>query len=288
MSKKHEDKGPPYRRHRDKRRNRAFVELGGRRIYLGPWNSPESHVRFAREVAEWEASGKDAPAVGVELTVGGGLRQVLGARPGVLQGAGRQPRERAWELPHSAAAGLKELYGDVPRQLVRAARPEGRAKPAHREGPDAAQPESHGWTDQAGFRWAASEQIVSVAVPQARDTVEGRERGRSAAREAPPVQPVGEGAIFRRPTRSGSTAPRGTRQRTAATSGPFYLGPRSQEILRPFLRDCGMQEYVFSPRRAEARRRAASPAPATGEVAMWGRPKNKDLGRLPKSLLCIW
>jgi hypothetical protein len=31
---------PRYRRHQDARRDRAFIELGGRRVNLGEWNTP--------------------------------------------------------------------------------------------------------------------------------------------------------------------------------------------------------------------------------------------------------
>lgn len=71
MSKKGKNKGRSYRRHRDGKRDRAFVELGGRRVYLGQWDTPESHVLFARVVAEWKTSGKELQAKGEseDLTV---------------------------------------------------------------------------------------------------------------------------------------------------------------------------------------------------------------------------
>jgi hypothetical protein len=47
---------PAYRRQRDTNgADRAFVRLGGRRIFLGPSGSPESREAYARTIAEWSA-----------------------------------------------------------------------------------------------------------------------------------------------------------------------------------------------------------------------------------------
>lgn len=55
---------PKYRRHHAGGRDRAFVELGGQRDYIGRYNSPESVQHHEQLVAEWlhprrspEASG---------------------------------------------------------------------------------------------------------------------------------------------------------------------------------------------------------------------------------------
>jgi hypothetical protein len=41
---------PKYRRYRPK--NLAVVRLDGRDVYLGPYDSPESHEKYRRVVAE--------------------------------------------------------------------------------------------------------------------------------------------------------------------------------------------------------------------------------------------
>jgi hypothetical protein len=33
--------------------NRGFVELNGRRIYLGPWDASETQEAYNREIAVW-------------------------------------------------------------------------------------------------------------------------------------------------------------------------------------------------------------------------------------------
>src|SRR4051812_36769711 len=47
-------KVPSYTRH--KASGRAVVRLYGRDHYLGPYGSPESHERYARLIAQWQAS----------------------------------------------------------------------------------------------------------------------------------------------------------------------------------------------------------------------------------------
>jgi len=44
---------PKYRHH--KARNLAKVSISRRDIYLGPYNSPESHQRYAQVIAAWQA-----------------------------------------------------------------------------------------------------------------------------------------------------------------------------------------------------------------------------------------
>ena len=51
-----------YRRH--KATGRAFVELGGRRIYLGAYGSPESRQLYDQTLAEWTLAGRPVAASG--------------------------------------------------------------------------------------------------------------------------------------------------------------------------------------------------------------------------------
>jgi hypothetical protein len=51
---------PSYRHH--KARNLAVVTIGGKNHYLGPWQSPESHERYAALIAEWKRNGGTLPA----------------------------------------------------------------------------------------------------------------------------------------------------------------------------------------------------------------------------------
>src|SRR5262249_55907748 len=52
-------KPPSYCRH--KASGQAVVTLGGKDIYLGVWDSPESRAKYHRLIAEWESNGRQAP-----------------------------------------------------------------------------------------------------------------------------------------------------------------------------------------------------------------------------------
>ena len=60
---------PKYRRSRRKTGDLAFVELNGRRIYLGKFGTQESRDRYHQVLAEWAASGRHLPAAKNEITV---------------------------------------------------------------------------------------------------------------------------------------------------------------------------------------------------------------------------
>ena len=54
---------PAYRRQKERSRaDRTFVELNGKRIQLGVWNSPESRQEYDRLIAEWLANHRMLPA----------------------------------------------------------------------------------------------------------------------------------------------------------------------------------------------------------------------------------
>jgi hypothetical protein len=60
---------PSYRRQKTKSVDRAFVELGGIRHYLGTYNSPESRAKYGQLIAEWTSSGGHLTANSDEITV---------------------------------------------------------------------------------------------------------------------------------------------------------------------------------------------------------------------------
>jgi len=55
-------KSPTLRRHR--RSGHAYARLGGRQVWFGPYEDPETHRRFARTLAEWRANGGRLPPDG--------------------------------------------------------------------------------------------------------------------------------------------------------------------------------------------------------------------------------
>jgi hypothetical protein len=60
-------KTPKYRLHR--KSSQAFVEINGRRIYLGDYESPATREKYPALIAEWEANGRTLPVPPEEITV---------------------------------------------------------------------------------------------------------------------------------------------------------------------------------------------------------------------------
>jgi integrase len=150
------------------------------------------------------------------------------------------------------------------------------------------------------FNWAASEELVPVAVYQALATVAGLARGRSPARETEPVKPVPEAFVdavlpfVRSPVAAMIDLQRLTGMRPGEaivlracdldTAGPVWLyrparhktgyrgrcrvialGPRAQAVIKPFLvPDLGA--YVFAPARGTAHYTNVTYAKAVGRA----------------------
>ncbi len=139
------------------------------------------------------------------------------------------------------------------------------------------------------FRWAVENELVPVAVHQALTAVDGLRKGRTAAREKPPVGPVPDERVdatlphlppvvadMVRVQRLTGMRPQevvGMRPDDIDRSDPecwvykpsrhkgehhgrdrvVFLGPKSREILAGYLAECGAGP-LFSPRRSESQR----------------------------------
>ena len=71
MPRKKKPKSPPrtpkYRLHKES--GRAFVELNGRRIYIGDYESPETIQKYYALIAEWEANARTLPVPPEKITI---------------------------------------------------------------------------------------------------------------------------------------------------------------------------------------------------------------------------
>jgi integrase len=132
------------------------------------------------------------------------------------------------------------------------------------------------------FRWGVENQLVDVAIHQALQAVRGLAQGRTTARESKPVRPVPEARVdairphtarqvwamieLQRLTgmrpgevclmrscdldvsgRVWSYRPQSHKTERYGRDRVIYLGPKAQEILRPWLRT-ELTAYLFSPR----------------------------------------
>jgi integrase len=278
---------PSYRLH--KARNLAVVTLGGRDHYLGPYGSPESYELYARLIADWNANGRRplTPPTAQDqadgLTVGELILRYWDYAQGYYVKNG-QPTGECDNI-RLALRPLRTLFGGTragefgPKELllVRQAMIDDaltRKVINARVG-----------RIRRLFRWASSQELVPPEAYHGLLSVEGLQRGRSAARETAPVSTVPDDQVratlqfLARPVRAmvevqELTGMRPQDVRNLRTgdldrSGDVWvytpwthktehhgherriaLGPRAQAVLQPFLKPEAPTAYVFSPREA--------------------------------------
>jgi integrase len=188
-------KVPSYRLH--KATGQAFVQVKGRRIYLGRYGTEPSQERYRRFVAELVAS----PAAELSRSTAG-----LDVRPG----ASPEIAEIAlayWRFAKGYYVKDGSPTGQIPivRQAIRILREMYAHSPAVEFGPlslrriqeklaadgKARKTVNHVTTTiKHVFKWSASQELIPVTIYQALATVPGVKRGRTAARETSPIGPV--------------------------------------------------------------------------------------------------
>jgi integrase len=163
------------------------------------------------------------------------------------------------------------------------------------------------------FRWAASEELIPASVPHALGTVPGLRKGRTAARETEPILPVDEVTVdatlphvspvvaamirFQRLTgcrpgeacllrpcdidRSGDVwcyRPESHKTEHHDRDRVIFIGPKAQELLRPYLLR-PTDAYCFAPAEAEAMRREKMHARRETPLSCGNRPGTNRLRR---------
>ncbi len=284
---------PSYRRHRSNGLDRGFVELNGKRMYLGRYDSTESRQRYDRLIAEWLANGRRLPVDPRRITV----VELVDRFWQHAKTYYRRPDGTATSSLHNYRAALrplKRLYGSTP---------------AVEFGPRALKTVRQsmidaGWTRgvvnqtshrvRAVFRWGVSEQLIPSDTHAALTTVAPLRRGRSDARESDPVKPVPQAhidavrphvgrqvsALIELQLHTGARAGELVLLRPIDfdTSGKvwtaiiaehktahhgrervIYFGPQAQSIIRHFIAGRPIDAYLFSPREAEVERAARAP-----------------------------
>jgi integrase len=192
---------PKYRHYKPK--DLAVVRLGGRDVYLGKFNSPESWEKYGRVLAEWHATGASPAPVKHSGPAAGDAHQpdpdALSVSELILafwRHAERHYR-RADGTPTDELGNyrlslrlLRQLYGGMPAGTFTAKD----LKVVRQAMIDAAL--SRGVVNQRIgrivhlFKWAECEGLVPRNTHNSLRTLEGLRRGRSDARETAPIKPV--------------------------------------------------------------------------------------------------
>ncbi len=305
---------PSYRHHRPT--GQAVVTLGGRDFYLGKFGSAESRAEYDRLVAEWLASGRALapPTPGVDTAAptvaelilayvrfAGGYYLKDGAPTSEVANIKNALRPLRRLYAHTGAKDFGPLALKAVRQaLIEAGLCRGEVNKRVRH-------------VVRMFRWAVENELVPPSVHHGLKAVAGLKRGRSEARESPPVRPVaeahveairthvapqiwamvelqrltgmrpGEATIMRTVDldRSGTVwaySPSTHKTEHHGRTRTIYLGPRAQEVVKPWLR-ADPAAYLFSAREAlDAHmegRRAARKSPMTPSQAARARKKGR-------------
>lgn len=306
---------PKYRHYKPK--DLAVVRLDGRDVYLGKYDSPESWEKYHRLMAERHRSGPaPSPAtsgvsgVASDMTVGELILRFMAARDAYYRRA------------DGSSTGELENYRSAFRPLARLY---SRA-PAHDFGPLALKRVRQamidaGWARtgvnrqckriRALFAYAASEELLPVAIHQALGTVEPIRKGRTKAREPRGIGPASEAMVqavkpyvarqvwamieVQRLTgmRPGEVChlrgcdldmtqspwvyePEAHKTAHHGKARRIYFGPRAQAVILPWLR--ADQGYLFQPIEArqewDVARRSARRCPMTPSQSK-RRPKRK-------------
>jgi integrase len=278
---------PGYCRHRPT--GQAYVCIEGRMIYLGQCGTAASRAEYDRVIAEWIAAGRrlpvDAQAVTVaeviaafrhhaktyyrsaDGTVSGEVENIDAALRPVLRLYGKTPAVQFGPLRLKAVVQSMIDAGRVRTNINR-----------------------HLTRIKSVFRWAVANELISAETQHGLEAVGGLRAGRSEAQESDPIQPVAQahvdavlplvsaqvGAMIRLQLLTGARPGEICIVRTADidASGPvwtfrptshktahlghqrtIYIGPKAQDVLRPFLKPLNPAAFIFSPREAQAERR---------------------------------
>lgn len=269
---------PKYRHHKGS--NQAFVQVKGRRHYLGVWNSAASKEAYARFLAETTVASiaSAAPTASRHLTIDELCAAYLD-HADVYYRKNGQPT-RSIEEVHAAIRILVELYGETaaadfgPLGLlaIQAKLADGHARSYVNK--------LVGYVRRI-FKWGVSRQMVSAEIHVALTTVEWLKKGRTIAREPKPVKPVpvevvedtlpfmpavvadmvrvqlatgarpGEVCAIRPAdiTRAGKVweyRPQSHKTEHHEHQRVIFLGPRAQEVLLPYLLRPS-EAHCFSP-----------------------------------------
>lgn len=301
-------KPPSYRLHRAS--GQAVVTIDGHDKYLGPYGSPESKAEYDRLIAEWLVRGRRAaPPPDTGPTVNEVILQYWRHAQAYYVKDGKQTTEPV-AIRHSLKP-LRRLYGRTPARdfgplALEAVRNDMIAADLCRnEVNKRIRRIVRAWT------WAVSRELVPPESVTALKTLKGLREGRCDVRETDPVLPAPElhvRAVLKdvlppiramiefqlltgaRPgeacnlrgrdiDRSGSVwvyKPDSHKTEHHGKERRIYIGPRAQEVVRPWLR-ANPDEYLFNPREAVIEERAARRAKRKTRV------QPSQLARKPKS-----
>jgi len=295
----HKIRIPTYRLHRAS--GRAVVTLDGQDHYLGEHNSPESHREYKRVINEWLARGGVSPTVdkSAELVVNEIVVAYIRYAESYYCDAQGNTTLEVPKIKNTLKI-VSEMYGEKSAEEFGPLALKAVRQTMIDRGLCRKQINARVGLIKRVFKWASSEELITPTIYHGLLSVEGLRRGRCGANESKPVKPVDDAVVeatlpYLCPTVRAMVQ---VQQLSGMRSGElvimrpididmnsdvwFYtpphhktlhhehtrvipLGPKAQEILKPFLAD-DPTEYVFSPKSAQEERNAAKRAARKSKV----------------------
>jgi integrase len=302
-------KDPVYRLH--KARGLAVVSLpdgvGGRHdVYLGQYDSPESHAEYHRVLAEWKANHRTlpaSPAAPAVLTMSDLLvaywcfvetEYIKDGKPTSEQDTIRQALRFVRQLyENTPAAAFGPLALKAVRQAMidhRISRTIKRTDPATGKVCHQTKIYAHGLSrrhinKQIGrvkrlFAWAVENELVPASVHQALLRVKGLKKGKGEAREKPRVKPV-------HPAFIDAVLPHVPARVAAMIQVQLLCGARPQEIvsMRPIDIDLSGPIWEYRPQRYKTEHHNDEDSPDFERIIFIG-PKAQEILK-PLLPLCL-
>ena len=233
---------PKYRHH--KPTGRAVVTIGGRHVYLGAHDSPESHDAYDRIIAEWLAHGRVDPAApkpGSSVMVG----EVIAAFWRHAEVHCRKPDGTPTgevENFRCALRLLRRLYGNLPAAKFGALNLHAIRQAMIVKGWCRNTVNRQTSRVRHVFGWAESFELVPVGTHATLKLVAGLERGRTKARESDPVAPADPASV--EAVLPLLSAPVAAMVRLQLLTG---MRPGEVVILRPCDLDVSGDVWIYSP-----------------------------------------
>lgn len=281
------DSAPRYRRH--KATGQADVRLQGRDVYLGKYNSAASREAYRRFIAQWSQHGGQLPIASHAITVTELIVSYMQFATTYYVKDG-EPTDEVRMLA-TALKIARELYGRTPANEFGPLALQAVRDVMIRKGWCRSHINKQCDRVKRMFKWGTQQQLVPGGIYEALRCVSGLKRGRTVAREGRKVLPISDADVMAtlehlpfvvadmvqlqrltgaRPGEICDLRPGDVNRKadpweyvpashkTEHHDRPrvIFIGPKAQEILRPYLLRPA-DAYCFSPREAEGRRRAA-------------------------------
>lgn len=266
--------------------NRAVVSLSGQQVYLGRWGTAKATAEYERKITEWLARGKTPYQVDT-LTVNHLLVAYLKFAKGYYRKNGRITNE--FTCMKNACKVLRSLYGSTAADEFGPLALEAVRNAMIEKGWSRKQINKQVGRLVRVFRWGVSKELIPTSVHEALKSVEGLKKGRCDAKETAPIHPVSDEVVEKtipfllpivadmvrlhrllgcrpgelcqirpmdidRSTDVWIYRPEEHKTEHLGRERRIFIGPKAQEILKPYL-DRAADSYCFSPAETEAMRR---------------------------------